>query len=97
MRIEKIEGYDFPITIQCDTKGCGTTFTVNTPDDMQRVGIWTSGLVDNVIQPPRKIGEQIQVFCPCCGEMYRANSESIPPMLLKRIRYDKSSDPVHWH
>lgn len=97
MKIDKIEGYAFPFKQLCIAEGCGTTFTVDMPSDMRRVGVWTSGLVDNVIQPPRKTGERILTSCPCCGESYQVSKQSLPEGIIKKIPYDKSGDPVVRH
>lgn len=94
MRIDKIEGYAFPFKQYCTTKGCGTTFTVDMPSDMRRVGVWTNGLVDNVIHPPRKTGERILASCPCCGKNYQVAHKSLPKRIIEKIPYDKSGDPV---
>lgn len=97
MRIDKVEGYVFPFQQHCTTEGCNTTFTVDMPDDMRRVVVRTSGLVDNVPQPPRKIGEKIWASCPCCGQSYQVSAQAIPPMILEKIPYDFSSDSVTEH
>lgn len=92
MRIEKIVGYEFPVTISCDTEGCRTTFTVAMPGDMRRIGVWSS-ITDNVAHP-QKLRERILAKCPCCGKDHEVSLSHIPDLLLERIPYDKSGDPV---
>ena len=96
MRIDKIEGYDFPITIVCDNAGCGITFTVTMPTDMRRKGIWKSKLVDNVHQPS-KVGERLLTKCPCCGDDYPIDARRIPRNLYTQVPYDRTGDPVVGH
>lgn len=93
MRIEKIEGCDFPITIVCDGENCGTTFTVTMPEDMRRVGVWRRSLVDNVSQP-QKIRERVLTKCPCCGYEYEVAMYRMSKKLLEKIPYDRTDDPV---
>ena len=93
MRIERIKGYDFPVTLFCDTEDCNTTFTVTMPGDMRRVGVWKRSLVDNVPQP-QKTGERILAKCPCCNTDHKVPSHRLSPMLTKQIPYDKSGDPI---
>lgn len=101
MRIEKIEGYNFPVTIVCDNvcngMECGTTFTVTMPADMRRVGVWQTNWKAGETQP-QKTGERILAKCPCCGEDYEVDAKCISSLLRLQIPYDKSSNPVvgHW-
>lgn len=93
MRIDRVEGYDFPVTIVCDTEDCGATFTVTMPEDMRRVGVWRRSLVDNVSQP-QKIRERVLAKCPCCGYEHEVALHRIPKQLLEKIPYDRADDPV---
>ena len=93
MRILKIEEFDFPYVVTCGE--CGTTFAVERPDDMRRVGVWGKILKKG---PAHKFSERILTKCPCCDMDHEVSRDRIPDMMLKKIIYDKSGDPVigHW-
>ena len=82
VRITSIEGYWWPLSIECD---CGITFEVDSPTDFSVKEDFEFKQVDGGLQEPECSNITYFVKCPICGKEHKVDEAEIPSIIRSKI------------
>lgn len=92
MKITRVTGYVWPLSITCTT--CGITFEVDKPTDLRRHITYSYEQRDGITIPSEK-RKYVTTSCPCCNKEHELLDSQVPAIFGTAIPFASGEVPFY--